>query len=225
MEVIEAIPAERCRGAIPAAPNRRMDSGAIGSLVADYPLQIFSPASSRIMNSVNYLLDHCMIENGFFHDMIHSGINPYLTLHLAQVLLRSEDERFRPLIKRIAHLASATGQWPEAVHPQTGGGCMGDGQHGWAAAEWTLMIRSLFVREEQDHLVVCQGLFPEWLKSGNRLLFGPTATKYGSVTVQVETKRKKAYITVQGVWHRHRPHIDLRLPQGLQASMIVGDIA
>jgi hypothetical protein len=35
------IPTRRFKGAISASPYRRMDAGAIGSLVADYPLQLF----------------------------------------------------------------------------------------------------------------------------------------------------------------------------------------
>ena len=84
----------------------------------------------------------------FFHDIIHSGINPYLTLHIAQVLLRAGDMRYFDLMRRSADLASPTGQWPEAIHPRTLGGCMGDGQHVWAAAEWMMMMRNCFVREE-----------------------------------------------------------------------------
>ena len=77
----------------------------------------------------------CLVHGGFFHDMTHSGINPYLTLHLAQVLLRAGDPRYFSLMTAVAKLASPTGQWPESVHPRTGGGCMGDGQHVWAAAK------------------------------------------------------------------------------------------
>ncbi len=222
---IDAIPPDRSSGAIPAAPNRRMDAGAVGSLAADYPLQLFGPADPRIMQTVAFLLSTCMLENGFFHDMTHSGINPYLTLHIAQVLLRAGDTRFRPLVQRVAELASPTGQWPEAIHPRTGGGCMGDGQHGWAAAEWALMIRSLFVREEADRLVVCQGLFPAWLQSGQTLGFGPTATRFGTVSVQVETRESVPRVTVTGTWHGQRPLVDLGLPGGQDASLTIEDSA
>jgi len=61
--------------------------------------------------------------------IIHSGVNCYLTLHLAQVLLRAGDARGLDQVREIARLASPTGQWPEAVHPRTSGGCMGDGHH------------------------------------------------------------------------------------------------
>ena len=38
---------------------------------------------------------------------------------------------------------------------------MGDGQHGWAAAEWIMIIRNAFVREEHDHLVIGAGILQE----------------------------------------------------------------
>jgi hypothetical protein len=152
--------------AIPASPYRRMDAGAVGSMVADYPLQLFEPGDSRIMATCEWLMEHCFYGNGFFQEMIHSGINCYLTLALAQTLLRAGDARFRKLIEAMGDLASSTGQWPEAVHPFSGGGCMGDGQHGWAAAEWVLMIRNLFVREEGKKLILGSGVFPRWLENG-----------------------------------------------------------
>ncbi len=220
---IEAIPRDHCGGAIPAAPNRRMDAGAVGSLVADYPLQLFDSAEQRIMQTVEFLLATCMIENGFFHDMTHSGINPYLTLHIAQVLLRAGDVRYRPLVKRVAELASPTGQWPEAIHPNTGGGCMGDGQHGWAAAEWVLMIRSLFVREEDDRLIICPGLFPEWLDSGAMLRFGPTATRFGKVSVQIDPGGRAPHVTITGAWHTQRPCIALGIPEDYKATHNIED--
>jgi hypothetical protein len=40
---IERIPDRRSLGGIPASPYRRLDAGAVGSLVADYPLQLFPP--------------------------------------------------------------------------------------------------------------------------------------------------------------------------------------
>ncbi|MFO7871457.1 MAG: hypothetical protein R6V03_08510 [Kiritimatiellia bacterium] len=219
LDDIERIPPERSRGGIPAAPGRRMDAGAVGSLVADYPLRLFPPRHERITGTLEFLMKECMIDDGFFHDMTHSGINPYLTLHLAQVLLRCGDARFERLVRKVAGLASSTGQWPEAVHPVTLGGCMGDGQHGWAAAEWVLMMRALFVREEEGKLVIGSGLFPEWLESGEVLRFGPTPTPYGPVTVRVDTSREKPEVKVEGEWRHEKPRIEIALTQNSQQPM------
>ncbi|MCM2315871.1 MAG: hypothetical protein NDJ92_12060, partial [Thermoanaerobaculia bacterium] len=151
------------RPGMPASPNRRLDSGAIGSLAAGYPLQIFAPRDPRLIDTAAFISANCMFGGGFFQDIIHSGINCYLTLHLAQVLLRAGDARGLDHVREIARLASPTGQWPEAVHPRTGGGCMGDGHHVWASADWFMMMRNSFLREEGETLVIGAGVLPEWV--------------------------------------------------------------
>ncbi len=78
---------------MPASPFRRMDPGAIGSLVAGYPLQLFAANDQRLLSSVDFLMEKCTFRGGFFQDVIHSGINCYLTLHMAQILLRAGDIR------------------------------------------------------------------------------------------------------------------------------------
>lgn len=180
---IDNIPENRSLGGIPASPYRRIDSGAVGSMVADYPLQITPPGDRRIMKTAELMMELFFHKGGFFQDIIHSGINAYLTLDVAQTLLRKNDSRYRDLMRNVAFLASPTGQWPEAIHPITLGGCMGDGQHGWAAAEWAMLIRNLFVREEGRSLVLGSGILPEWMGNEGLLSFGPTKTPYGPVSV------------------------------------------
>jgi hypothetical protein len=209
---LERIPASRSQGGIPASPYRRMDAGAIGSLVADYPLQLFKPGDPRIMATIEAVLRSHIHKGGFFQDVIHSGMNAYLTLDIAQTLLRAGDVRYLDLMQTVAELASPTGQWPEAIHPHTLGGCMGDGQHGWAAAEWVMMIRNCFVREESDRLVVGSGLFAEWFELDDELLFGPTLTPWGPVTVRIATPRSQPTLMVDGKWRVAPPRIDVAVP-------------
>lgn len=202
----------RFPGAIPASPKRRMDSGAVGSLVADYPLQIFAAGDERILKTADYLRDHSSHRGAFFQNMIHSGINAYLTLHLAQIRLRAGQHTAAwKLIDHVAALASPTGQWPEAIHPRTGGGCMGDGEHMWAAAEWALIVRACFVREETGGLVLGSGLKPEWWQESGASI-GPTLTTFGPVTVRVIRSAGNAELTVQGQWRSALPQLDVRLP-------------
>jgi hypothetical protein len=145
--------------------------------------------------------------------MIHSGINAYLTIHLAQVRLRAgETETAWALMDTVARIASPTGQWPEAIHPRTGGGCMGDGQHIWAAAEWLMMIRNCFVREESSSLILGSGVKPSWWRS-SRASFGPTLTPWGPVSVVIEPDAQGgARVTLDCQWHSEPPQLDFRLP-------------
>jgi hypothetical protein len=200
------------RPAIPAAPDRRLDAGAIGSLAASYPLRLLPPDDPRIVDLATYLMDHHFVDGSFFQDMIHSGCNAYLTLHVAQTLMRAGDPRFFDLVRRVAEIASPTGQWPEAVHPRTGGGCMGDGHHVWAAAEWVMMLRAMFVREEGDGLVLASGLPAEWLSGSAPLSFGPTPTPWGPITVTVRPAAERVTVAWTGEWRDAAPPVEVRLP-------------
>ncbi len=213
---------ERPGDGIPASPHRRMDAGAIGALIADYPLELFPPQDPRIVATREFLLTHCMHRGGFFQDIIHSGINAYLTLALAQTLLRAQDDRYRALIRTVADLATPTGQWPEAIHPLTGGGCMGDGQHGWAAAEWIMMMRNLFVREEGKGLVIGGGIFPEWLEEETVIAFGPTPTPYGRVRVEITSRAEQNTLRIEAVWRRTPPVLCIAVP-GYRARRLAGE--
>jgi hypothetical protein len=212
--------------AVPASPYRRLDAGAIGSIAAGYPLQLWPARDPRLLATVEFLLDRCFVQGGFFQDMIHSGLNAYLTLHVSQVLLRAGDARAFALMETVAALASPTGQWPEAIHPRTLGGCMGDGQHVWAAAEWVLMIRNAFVREEGDTLVLASGIRPAWLAAGETLRFGPAPTVFGTVSVTVEPEPgQAATVRWEGVWRQPPAAIEVRLPGHAAMTCAPGDAA
>ncbi|MDT3706354.1 MAG: hypothetical protein ROZ09_05965 [Thiobacillus sp.] len=211
------------RPAMPASPYRRLDAGAIGSLAFGYPVQLGAPDDRRLLDSVEFLLDRCFVKGAFYQDMIHSGLNAYLTLHVAQILLRAGDPRHLDLMDAVAALASPTGQWPEAIHPLTGGGCMGDGHHVWAAAEWVLMIRNCFVREEGERLILCAGIPARWLDQAMSIRFGPAPTAFGALSLSITPAAGNLpRVDWQGDWHRSVPPIEIRLPGFAPASVAAG---
>ncbi|ADE15627.1 conserved hypothetical protein [Nitrosococcus halophilus Nc 4] len=197
---------------MPASPYRRMDAGAIGSLAVGYPLQLCPATDPPLLATASYLIENCFVGGGFFQDMIHSGINPYLTLHIAQVLLRAGDPQALELMQAVAGLASPTGQWPEAIHPRTRGGCMGDGHHVWAAAEWVLMMRNCFVREEEDRLILASGIPMRWLEGGEPISYGPAPTPFGDITVSLRPEGENVVVHWQGQWRQEPPQIEVCLP-------------
>ena len=201
------------RMAMPASPYRRLDAGAIGSLALGYPAQLCAPDDPRLLDSVEFLLKRCFVNGAFYQDMIHSGLNVYLTLHVAQIMLRAGDPRHLDLMDAVAALASPTGHWPEAVHPRTGGGCMGDGHHGWAAAEWVMIIRNCFVREENGCLILCAGIPARWLKQNTLISFGPAPTEFGTMELTITPAADQSIrIDWRGTWHRDAPLLEIRLP-------------
>lgn len=213
LATIDGLRPDRVGEAIPAAPTRRMDSGAIGSMVADYPLELDWIPKQRIQATADWLLEHSLHKGGFFQNMIHSGINAYLTLDLAQTMLRLKDSRYWDLIEATAQAASPTGKWPEAVHPNTEGGCMGDGEHAWAAAEWCQMIRALFIEEtDADTLSIGKGIPEKWLQQDSPLFFGPTLTRWGRMSVRLTKADGKWKASVEGDWNVTAPEVKICLP-------------
>ncbi len=199
---------------IPVSPNRRMDSAAIGSLACRYPVQIYDAADKRLMATADYLYHHHCFHDGFLLNVSHSGINAYLTLHLAQVFMQAGDNRFILLEDELTRLASATGQWPEAIHPQTRAGCMGDGQHIWAAAEWITFLRNSLVFEDfrTGQLVLGLGVHPEWAQPGKKIEIGPAATIWGQVNATFLFENHMANIKLKSQWRTPPSEIRVAIP-------------
>ncbi|NLE02890.1 MAG: hypothetical protein GX640_23730 [Fibrobacter sp.] len=210
---------------MPASPNRRADSGAVGSLAVGYPLSLWESNNSRLLATASYLFNNCIINNAFYHDISHSGINPYLTIHIAEVFLRAGDKRFWSLVNGIANLATQTGQWPEAIHPQLKTGCMGDGQHVWAAAEWIVILRNSFVREEFDTrtLVLCSGIHNDMLKSGSKISCGPVSTPFGRIELEINSRNNIVRVNWKGTWHNGlEPVIKIAFPEKEVVDVVPG---
>ncbi|MEJ2617093.1 MAG: hypothetical protein P8Z35_19225, partial [Ignavibacteriaceae bacterium] len=152
--------------AIPASPSRDVDCGMIGSICASYPLQLFEANDKRIIDSLDLLKQNYFVNGLFFQHFIHSGMNPYLTMQIAHsYLFAGERELFRTILNDVVSYASSTNNFPEAIHPITRGGSMGDGHHGWAAAEIALALHDAFVFEinnTQKEIVMLQGIPKEW---------------------------------------------------------------
>jgi hypothetical protein len=170
---------------IPASPFRRMDAGAIGSISAVYPLRLLDADDEWIVNTVDYLRTHSFLEDGFFQNMVHSGVNPYLTAHIAQCYIYRRDCEAWPLIRYLLKVATPTFTWPEAIHPLTGGGCMGDGHHGWAAAEFILLVRNLLFFEEKERLVLTPIFPPEWYREGATIEVERAPTFFGPMNFRI----------------------------------------
>ena len=106
--------------------------------------------------------DRFCVGDAFFQGISHTGLGTYLTLQLAFAELEGGDRRALRRLRWMMDAATSTGTWPEAIHPQLGGGCMGDGHHGWAAADFLSFVRALLVRELDDGLALCSMLPEEW---------------------------------------------------------------
>jgi hypothetical protein len=164
--------------AIPAGPRRRIDPAVIGSLVACEPLRLLGVEDARVVDTVETVRSRFCHGDAFFQGISHTGLGTYLTLQLAFVELAAGDRRALDRLQWMLGAATPTWTWPEAIHPQLGGGCMGDGHHGWAAAEFLSFVRAMLVREVPTAgatgLALCSMLPESWLGHGIEVHDAPT---------------------------------------------------
>ncbi|HUI09003.1 MAG TPA: hypothetical protein VL221_01685, partial [Bacteroidota bacterium] len=201
-EAVDAVMRQRGLTEIPAGPARGVDSGMIGSCAPWYPLQILPPGDLRMRKTLQALMSRYGLRGMFFQGFIHSGMNAYLTLQVAQAwLYAGERERFWELFSTVARCASPTLNYPEAIHPLTGGGAMGDGHHGWAAAEVACALRSAFVNEtwpaERPSIVLLGGIPRAWFVAGNRFAIRSAPVPGGIISLTVECGGSETGITVE----------------------------
>lgn len=176
---------------LPSAPSKTLDSGMIGSLIAVYPLQILDWQSKIFVDSLDYVYRNYFKKNLFFQDIIHSGGNPYITLQIAHsFLLLGNRNLFNKIFNDVIEYSSPTLNFPEAIHPLTGGGVIGDGHHGWAAAEVLSSTRDAFVYErnfyslEKIELVLLSGIVKEFFESKNELSVENVNLLCGSISLK-----------------------------------------
>jgi hypothetical protein len=190
---------------LPAAPYRRIDSGAIGSLCAVYPLRLLKPDDPRVLNTIKLLEERFLIGDGFFQDHFHSGVNCYLSAHLAQCYLANGNPRAWKIVRYLLKRASSTYTWPEAFHPITKGGCMGEGHHGWATADWTLLLRNLMFHEDDERLRLLPLLLPADLVQGHTFAAYKAPSCFGRVNFKLFVDKRDMQLELANDFHLAKP--------------------
>jgi hypothetical protein len=211
----------RHAGLLPSSPYRQPDAACIGTLAALGPLDLeLGPETAGWARAnVAFLLDHWVRDNLFYQPIIHTGGNAYLTAQLARAMQCLGDARWLGLLAGILAHASPAWTWPEAIHPHTGGGCMGDGDHGWACAEVLSLVRQALVREQAGRILLLPNAPETWWATGPLALAG-APTPAGTVTFSLAPAGDGTH---RFTWERRRSDFQapwpllLALPEGWRA--------
>ncbi len=200
---IDTVRANIGTAAIPAGPLRSIDAGIIGSVAAWYPLQVFPPDDPGMRATLETIRERMFMQGMFYQPFIHSGLNVYLTVQVAEAMLYAGDSgSFWAIVADVAGRSSPTFTYPEAIHPLTGGGCMGDGHHGWAAAEVVLAIRNAFVMEVWDSLPgehtlrLLSGIPAAWFDQSEPFALEGAPVPEGRVDIRVRPRGDTAVVDI-----------------------------
>ncbi|MBC9713594.1 hypothetical protein H9Y04_13540 [Streptomyces sp. TRM66268-LWL] len=221
---------------IPTGPGDvgRRDSTMIGAAAYFHPLRLHmgSKLGDEVDRAARHTLDTMyarFVTGGFRHDAAWNAYGPYLTLQLAHAyLFAGEPEKTDRLLgwtvaaafPRTGGQEAALGAWNEQHAYSVASDFaevpyrpwyMGDIPHGWAAAEYLLLLRDiLFFEADEDrdpHLYIAPGVRPHWLGEGETIGCERAPTLFGGDFGYRLTHRPG----------QHRVDVEiLRAPQGVR---------
>ncbi|MCR9142644.1 MAG: hypothetical protein NXI24_10365 [bacterium] len=210
-------------GFLPAAPGRELDGGAIGGLPLLYPLELNLLPREEVRATIFAVYEKFFPEGLFLQPVIHSGYNVYLSIQVAQCMLRlGEVSKARKILKDVLKRRTDLWTYPEAIHPHTGGGVMGDGYHGWAFAEILLLLREFVLRRaDSATLQIFPGMRARELFDAD-LEFGPFPFEGAKITIRgrLSAKRGELKIEAPGFAATEISHIDVHLPDAISEKLL-----
>ena len=155
------------------------------------------------------------------------GLWNYFASFAAHVCLyNGRGEKAVDYLYAFANHASPTRVWREEqnlqTHPQKR--AVGDMPHNWASAEFIRLVRNLLVFEQADTLHLLRGLPPQWLVAGKPVIVEKTPTRFGRVSLNVETVGRSVTVKVtrDAAWKPAVGNTLLWLPAGASGVRIDG---
>ncbi|NHJ85522.1 MAG: hypothetical protein FK734_08675, partial [Asgard group archaeon] len=166
---------------LPVGPFRELDSAMIANMCAWYPTKILDNKDEILRKTAEKIYSTFVTNGGFFHEVAWNCYGTYLGMHLAQVFSELNDqEKVSELIYWLVKHKTCTMGWAEGISPQTLHGGMGDSPHGWASADWIMLLRNLFVSETKGNSLKLLSGFPlKFLIEG--VSTGKIKTYYGEI--------------------------------------------
>ncbi|MBN2532813.1 MAG: hypothetical protein JXB88_07980 [Spirochaetales bacterium] len=207
---------------IPSSPNRDIDSSIIGSICALYPLRLLPPRDEKLTGTLQVLRKRYQQDIGFFHRVIHSGYNVYLTLQIAECYLYRRSSRVLPILQWVIDNIAGTGSFPEAIHPVTKGGCMGDGHHGWACAELLHLIRNILFFEDDEGLIITPVIYHRWMEAGEFIEVKNGPSYFGRINFTIESCSDRIILHLDNDYTVPPGYIEFSIPFFIQKVLIDG---
>jgi len=116
-----------------------------------------------------------------------------------------------------ANHASPTRVWREeqSFADSEEGQMVGDMPHNWASAEFIRLVRHLVIFERGDSLELLAGVPQSWRKPGDVICFERTPTRFGPVTLRLETFADNHFtlnLSLDPNWKHQPVSLRVRLP-------------
>jgi hypothetical protein len=133
--------------ALSSSPTRPIDETCIEALAVAWPCEVLHAGHPMVRATADVVRQR-FLHGPAHHDAIGPrGLVVTRTLRLATAELAVGDEQMIDRLSWVLGAASSTWTWPATIHPRTGAGSSGAGQHGVASAELLTLARHVAVME------------------------------------------------------------------------------
>lgn len=166
---------------------------------AIYPGEVFRPDDPLVLNLL-HLYDLVDDQEGI---PAYTGWAPYNALWCYNAsfaahawLYANRGDKALEYLYAFANHASPTRVWREeqSLTASDEGQWWGEMPHNWASAEFIRLVRHLVVFERGDELELLAGVPANWRKPGDVIIFDRTPTRFGPVSLHLETQTDGRFI-------------------------------
>ncbi|MGC9180178.1 MAG: hypothetical protein ACP5GZ_08240 [Vulcanisaeta sp.] len=180
------------------APERVADSAMTRVIAVVWPTMALPLDNPLIRRTLEMTEELYGINGGIVNTHQWGTYGSYLTMNLAHswAILGDRDRVSRYLTWIINHVSPTYG-WAEGISIITERGGQGDAPHGWAAADFIMLIRDLVINDEFETPILLRGMPIELLRRG--ITASNILTIYGLVKgVNASMKGKEVAINYYG---------------------------
>ncbi len=159
-----------------------------GALAALYPCEFLDPHDPMLTTTLERMERHST--EGLYTFVGEPNKDKkmwtYITTDWAMCyMIRNDLSRFQRLFNGYVDHASPTNAWIEEIWIDSRIGT-GDMPHGWAAADYVLLLRQALVWEMENKLHLCWGLDADWLSPEQGVVVNNAPTQFGIVSFQLK---------------------------------------
>jgi hypothetical protein len=182
-----------------------------GALAALYPCEFLEPHDPMLTSTLERMERHST--EGLYTFVGEPNKDKkmwtYMTTDWAMCyMIRNDLPRFRRLFNGYVDHASPTNAWIEEIWIDSHIGT-GDMPHGWAAADYVLLLRQALVWEMENKLHLCWGLDADWLSQEQGVAVKNAPTQFGIVSFQL----KRSASSSLALSYDLQPHINQAKPE------------
>ncbi|BDR91845.1 hypothetical protein [Vulcanisaeta souniana] len=181
------------------APERFADSAMTRVIAVVWPTMALPLDNPLVRRTLEVAEELYGLNGGIVNTHQWGTYGSYLTMNLAHSwAILGDRERVNRYLTWIVNHASPTYGWAEGISIITGRGGQGDAPHGWAAADFIMLIRDLVVNDSFETPILLRGMPMDLLRRG--VTARNVLTIHGLVkNISVLMRNKELVINYEGL--------------------------